>query len=241
RMTPSGSTRKAARCATPSLGSRMPSSPARSRLMSASIGKGRFFKSAWWLRHAWCTHSESMLAPRICVSRSWNSLFSLANPAISVGQTKVKSFGQKKYSFHLPAKSRSVRVLNAFLGSFSVLTVAVIENEGNFSPIPNIASSPMNKLKSKSGTSWRPAGALGTSAEHVNRDAAHLKSGRKFLAQAHRVNSGFVQVSDRFAFHTNQVMMHFLIGFNTQRAVGQPYFPQHAAFDKSAKVLVNRG
>ena len=30
-------------------------------------------------------------------------------------------------------------VLNAFLGSFSVLTVAVRENEGNFSPMPSIS------------------------------------------------------------------------------------------------------
>ena len=36
-------------------------------------------------------------------SRSSNSPFSLPNAAISVGQTKVKSFGQKKTTFHLPA------------------------------------------------------------------------------------------------------------------------------------------
>ena len=47
-------------------------------------------------RQAWCTNSESMEPPRICASRSANSLFSLPKAAISVGQTKVKSLGQKK-------------------------------------------------------------------------------------------------------------------------------------------------
>ncbi len=36
------------------------------------------------------------LAPRTCVSRASNSLFSSPNAAISVGHTKVKSLGQKK-------------------------------------------------------------------------------------------------------------------------------------------------
>ena len=36
-------------------------------------------------------------------SRSAKSLLSLPNAAISVGQTKVKSLGQKNTTFHLPA------------------------------------------------------------------------------------------------------------------------------------------
>ena len=43
-----------------------------------------------------CTNSLSVLPPRTCASRSANSRLSLPNAAISVGQTKVKSFGQKK-------------------------------------------------------------------------------------------------------------------------------------------------
>src|SRR6185437_3708083 len=92
RITPSGSTRNAARLATPS-SSRMPSARARSLLMSASIGKGKSRRSLWSLRHAMCTNSESVLAARIWQSRSLNCASRSAKPLISVGHTKVKSFG----------------------------------------------------------------------------------------------------------------------------------------------------
>lgn len=72
-------------------------------LESASIGKGRSRRSAWSLRQAWCTNSESPEKPRIWASRSANSSFSLPNAAISVGQTKVKSLGHAKTTFHLPS------------------------------------------------------------------------------------------------------------------------------------------
>ncbi len=45
-----------------------------------------------------------MLTPSTCASRAWNSFSSLPKAAISVGQTKVKSFGQKNTTFHLPGK-----------------------------------------------------------------------------------------------------------------------------------------
>src|SRR6185437_11104418 len=92
RITPSGSTRNAARLATPS-SSRMPRARVRSLLMSASIGNGRSRKSLWSLRHAMCTNSESVLAARIWQSRSLNWASRSAKPLISVGHTKVKSFG----------------------------------------------------------------------------------------------------------------------------------------------------
>ena len=81
-----------------------------------------------------------MLPPRICASRSLKSLFSLPNAAISVGHTKVKSFGQKKYS--LPF---------AFVIFFRDLLKCVVpvgadcggqfELSGNFSPTPNMSMS----------------------------------------------------------------------------------------------------
>ncbi len=40
-----------------------------------------------------------------------NSSFNLPNAAISVGQTKVKSFGQKNTTRHLPSKSPLVIVV----------------------------------------------------------------------------------------------------------------------------------
>src|SRR5579864_7847703 len=107
------------------------------------MGKGTSLSSGLVFRQAWCTHSESMLAPRTCASRSSNSFSNFAKSAISVGQMNMKSFGQKKYTFHFPGKSRSVMVRNAFCGSRSVSTVAVSEYEGNFSPIPNIVFSPL--------------------------------------------------------------------------------------------------
>ena len=83
--------------------------------MSASIGIGRFLRSAWFSRHARWTYSESTLAPSSCASRSAKSLFKLPNAAISVEQTNVKSFGQKKTTFHLPENESSLISLNAFL------------------------------------------------------------------------------------------------------------------------------
>jgi multidrug efflux pump subunit AcrB len=102
RMTPSGSMTYVARCATPSAGSSTPSAVESSRLMSASIGKGKLFSSSLCWRHARCTNSESVLTPSTCASRSLNALFSFPNSAISVGHTKVKSFGQKNSTSHLP-------------------------------------------------------------------------------------------------------------------------------------------
>jgi hypothetical protein len=44
----------------------------------------------------------SVLAPSSCASRLANSAFFDPNSAISVGQTNVKSIGQKKMTRHLP-------------------------------------------------------------------------------------------------------------------------------------------
>jgi len=44
-----------------------------------------------------------MLAPSSCASRSANSRVRRPKAAISVGQTKVKSFGQKNTTCHFPA------------------------------------------------------------------------------------------------------------------------------------------
>ena len=70
--------------------------------MSASMGKGRSLRSAWSVAmRAWTILVVGAAAEDLA-SRSANSLFSLPKAAISVGQTKVKSLGQKKYTFHLP-------------------------------------------------------------------------------------------------------------------------------------------
>src|SRR3546814_3401884 len=52
--------------------------------------------------HARCTNSLSVETPTSCASRSANSPFRASKPTISVGHTKVKSLGQKKYTPHLP-------------------------------------------------------------------------------------------------------------------------------------------
>src|SRR6056297_452132 len=93
RMMPSGSTRNVARLATPSSACRMPSAPDSSRLTSASIGIFRSLRSSWCWRHAMCTNSVSVLAARTWQSRSANSSERSLKALISVGQTKVKSFG----------------------------------------------------------------------------------------------------------------------------------------------------
>ena len=56
--------------------------------------------------------------------------------AISVGHTKVKSFGQKKKTFHLPASSLDWKALKAVFGS--VETTPCSAYPGNFSPTLNI-------------------------------------------------------------------------------------------------------
>ena len=94
---------KVARSGTPSVLWRMPSAVDSSRLVSASIGKGRFRRSGWSFRQARWTKWVSVLAPRTCASRSAKSAFCFPNSAISVGQMKVKSIGQKKTTFHFPA------------------------------------------------------------------------------------------------------------------------------------------
>src|SRR5699024_1462701 len=91
-MTLSGSTMKVARSATPSAFS-TPSAWMSSCLMSDRRGKGTLLSSSLVARQLKCANSLSIEPPRTCVSRSWKSSLSLPNAAISVGQTKVKSFG----------------------------------------------------------------------------------------------------------------------------------------------------
>src|SRR3982751_7123802 len=114
----------------------MPSSAVSSRLMSESIGNGRFLSSSLVLRQAWCTYSLSVDTPSSCASRALNSLSSLPNAAISVGHTKVKSFGQKKTTRHLPLWVSWSKGWNAL--AWSLETTPVSEYWGNFCPIPNI-------------------------------------------------------------------------------------------------------
>jgi hypothetical protein len=57
-------------------------------------------------------------------------LFNLPNAAISVGHTKVKSFGQKNTIFHLPLLLFESNGWKAVLRSFD--TTPVNENCGNF-------------------------------------------------------------------------------------------------------------
>jgi hypothetical protein len=68
-------------------------------------------------------------------SRSANSPFSLPKPAISVGHTNVKSFGQKKMTFHLPLWLAVENGLKAVARSLE--TTPVSENSGNLCPIPH--------------------------------------------------------------------------------------------------------
>src|SRR5262249_20273294 len=73
-------------------------------------------------------------------SRALNSLSSLPNAAISVGHTKVKSFGQKKNTCHLPGWLSFVKGWKALSMSFD--TTPVRANAGNFCPIPSMRWSP---------------------------------------------------------------------------------------------------
>src|SRR5690606_31553599 len=135
RMTPCGSTMNVARFATPS-SSRMPSALDRFLRRSDIIGNGSPFRSGCSRRHARCTNSLSTEAPSTCASRSANASFCRPNSAISVGQTNVKSFGQKNTTSHLPGYVVFEIVWNAS-SSFSE-TVAFSENSGNLSPTVNI-------------------------------------------------------------------------------------------------------
>ena len=92
--------------------------------MSDSIGNGRLRSSSLSLRQARCTNSLSMLTPNTCAPRSANSRLSLPKAAISVGQTKVKSFGQKNTTCHLPACSPLLNCLNALSRSFETTPVS---------------------------------------------------------------------------------------------------------------------
>src|SRR3954468_22748526 len=72
-------------------------------------------------------------------SRSLKSLFNLPKPAISVGHTNVKSFGQKNSTFHLPGLDAWSMRLNALSGSIE--TTALRSNAGMRSPTVNILCS----------------------------------------------------------------------------------------------------
>src|SRR3954470_17711495 len=72
-------------------------------------------------------------------SRSLKSLFNLPKPAISVGHTNVKSFGQKNSTFHLPGLDAWSMRLNALSGSIE--TTALRSNEGMRSPTVNMLGS----------------------------------------------------------------------------------------------------
>ena len=91
-----------ARSGTPSCLCSTPSALGSSRLVSASIGNGSSCRSGCW-RAPGEVHEVGVGADaehlRVAVGE-----VALARPnsAISVGQTKVKSIGQKKTTFHLP-------------------------------------------------------------------------------------------------------------------------------------------
>src|SRR5579862_7656855 len=114
----------------------MPSAVESSRLTSASIGNGSERSSSFSRRQARCTYSLSMLAPSTCASRARNSFSSLPKAAISVGQTKVKSFGQKNTTFHLPGKLSWLKDWKALFASLE--TTPVSANGGNFRPTPDM-------------------------------------------------------------------------------------------------------
>ena len=80
----------------------------------------------------------SVLAPRTWASRSAKSPSRLPNSAISVGQMKVKSMGQKKTTRHLPAWLSGVISWNSL--PFSVLVTACSLYSGNSSPTVNMLS-----------------------------------------------------------------------------------------------------
>src|SRR5690242_3770330 len=118
----------------------MPSAVLSSRLISASQGKVTFPRSSRDWRQARWTYSLSIERPSNSASRSSSSPAMALKPTISVGQTKVKSFGQAKTTRHLPAWLRLSMVVKALAGS--VPLTAVRENSGNLSPtvsmMPNL-------------------------------------------------------------------------------------------------------
>ena len=79
----------------------MPRNTARPRLIVGISGASGAVYGARLLE---LLHSLSVETPYSAASRSANSLLSLPKAVISVGQTKVKSFGQAKSTSHLPAK-----------------------------------------------------------------------------------------------------------------------------------------
>src|SRR5262245_55694089 len=139
RITPSGSTRKVARRHTPSRRSRMPRAPERSRRRSASMGKGSSRRSACERRQARCTYSLSVLAPRSCAPRAANSGWRRPNSAISVGQTKVKSLGQKKTTSHFPGWPSCA--ISRKAPSSALPTTALSRKAGKRSPTVSMSSS----------------------------------------------------------------------------------------------------
>jgi len=68
------------------------------------MGNGRSHRSAWSLRQAWCTNSESPETPRIWQSRFGELVIQLAEGGDprSTGR-RLKSFGQKNTQRHLPS------------------------------------------------------------------------------------------------------------------------------------------
>ena len=137
RMMPSGSTMKVARSATPSSLSRMPSAV---RQLALDVGQHRerqAFEVGMVLAPG---EVDELAVGRDAVDHARRGrrtrALSLPKPAISVGQTKVKSFGQKNTTFHLPASVSLVAGVKAVFGS--VPLTAVREKAGNLSPTVSI-------------------------------------------------------------------------------------------------------
>ena len=134
--------------------------------------------SSFSRRQARCTNSESVLTPSTCASRASNSLLSLPKPAISVGHTKVKSFGQKNTTFHLPLKLPVENGLKAFVRSLE--TTPVSENSGNFCPIPSMINScrpAAPQSERRAGCQRQPA-CIQSIVSMVSIDAVYWAHGR---------------------------------------------------------------
>src|SRR5579884_546822 len=82
--------------------------------------------------------------------------------------------------------------------------------------------------------------AVLTYALNLHTELLHPKARRQPAVQLYRIDSLQVDVSDRAAARTNQMMMRMRIAINAP-AMTRRYLAQHAGFDERPEVLVHGG
>src|SRR5689334_2856445 len=121
------------------------------------------------------------------------------------------------------------------------LTVAVSENSGKRSPTPSMLSLLKGGIEDYFLKFLLLGGAGLTNPEDIDGEPFYFEAPGKLVFQPYRLKFCFVQVGNRFAPDTHQVMMRPQVRFDPQRTMVKTDFLEDSAVQKNTDIFVDRG